>query len=139
MFEPVGTVDHFVSCDEARHRTYDWDNYRFASAWLNSSKQTLRSTDVLDPFEVDDAWFEILLPSLQMVATAAVPADKRELAERMLTRLHLGHGERVMRQRREWYRMFQEGELTLDGLAKKAPLIARAVENQRRGVAGDPR
>jgi hypothetical protein len=40
-----------------------------------------------------------------------------------------------MRQRREWYRMFQEGELTLEGLAKKAPLIARAVENQRRDAA----
>ena len=36
--------------------------------------------------------------------------------------------ERVMRQRREWYRMYQCGELTLGGLRKKAPLIAAAVE-----------
>ncbi|HEX3482356.1 MAG TPA: hypothetical protein VHT91_45380 [Kofleriaceae bacterium] len=48
----------------------------------------------------------------------------------MLVRLHLGHDERVVRQRREWYRMYQVGELTLDGLAGKAPLIAAAVRKQ---------
>lgn len=51
----------------------------------------------------------------------------------MLDRLHLGHDERVVRQRREWYRMYQEGELTLDGLAKKAPLIAAAIRKQEQG------
>lgn len=131
MYEPVGTVDHFVSFHEAPDRAYDWANYRFASAWINSSKSNLRSSDVLDPFEVDDAWFEILLPSLQMVVTDAVPATHRTRAETMLTRLHLGHDERVLRQRREWYRMYQAGELTLDGLKKKAPLIARAIEKQQ--------
>lgn len=48
----------------------------------------------------------------------------------MLERLHLGHDERVVRQRREWYRMYQTGELTLEGLARKAPLIAAAVRRQ---------
>ena len=38
------------------------------------------------------------------------------------------HDERVMRQRREWYRMYQCGELSFDGLMNKAPLIAAAVE-----------
>jgi rsbT co-antagonist protein RsbR len=38
--------------------------------------------------------------------------------------------ERVIRQHREWYRMFQDGELSLEGLRKKAPLIARAIEKQ---------
>ena len=36
--------------------------------------------------------------------------------------------ERVMRQRREWYRMYQCGELSLDGLEGKAPLIAAAID-----------
>lgn len=40
-------------------------------------------------------------------------------------RLH--DDERVLRQRREWYRMFQDGEVSLEGLRKKAPLIAMAV------------
>lgn len=38
--------------------------------------------------------------------------------------------ERVLRQRRGWYREYQEGKLTLDGLREVALLIARAVEKQ---------
>ena len=59
-----------------------------------------------------------------------MPIAWRERATHMLDRLHLGHDERVVRQRREWYRMYQAGELTLDGLVKKAPLIAAAVRKQ---------
>jgi hypothetical protein len=127
MFEPVGTVDHFVSIDEDRARAYAWTNYRFASGWLNASKQALSSTQLVDPFEVQEDWYEVLLPSLQLVLTDRVPAEWRDRAQFMVDRLHLGHDERVVRQRREWYRMYQEGELSLDGLFKKAPLVARAV------------
>jgi len=124
MYEPVGTVDHFVSCEEDRSRAYDWSNYRYASAWINSSKCSLRSHELVDPFEVENEWFELLLPSLQLAATSRVPPQWQERVTRMLERLHLGHDERILRQRREWYRMYQFGELTLDGLATKAPLIA---------------
>jgi hypothetical protein len=130
MYEPVGTVDHFVSVDEDRSRAYDWSNYRYASGWINSSKQSLKSTEIFDPFAVEDGWFEILLPSLQLVATDAVPPALRPRAEFVLKRLHLRDDERVLRQRREWYRMFQDGELSLEGLRKKAPLIAAAVAKQ---------
>ncbi len=135
MYEPVGTVDHFVSCTEDRSRTYDWTNYRFASQWLNSSKFTLLASQVIDPFEVDDTWFEILLPSLQLILTDAVPAGERERAQFMLDRLHLGHDERILRQRRAWYRLFTDGKLTLEGLEHMAPLIARAVRKQ---LASEP-
>lgn len=133
MYEPVGTVEHFVSCDEDRAKAYDWSNYRYASGWLNSSKQALKSHQVIDPFEVADGWFEILLPSLQLVTTDLIPKESRARADFVLTRLHLQDDERVLRQRREWYRMYQDGELTLEGLAKKAPLIAAAVRKQGAG------
>jgi hypothetical protein len=57
----------------------------------------------------------------------------RERAKFVLDRLHLGHDERVLRQRREWYRMYQEGKLTLTGLDEMAPLIAVAVKKQAEG------
>jgi hypothetical protein len=133
MFEPVGTVDHFLSWKMHPERAYDWDNYRFASAWVNSSKRTA-DDEILDPFQVGDDWFEIILPSLQLVLTDAVPEAHRARAAYTLDRLHLRDDERVIRQRREWYRMYQESELSLEGLRKKAPLIARAVEKQRRGA-----
>ncbi len=75
MYEPVGTVDHYRSCKCVRSQAYEWSNYRFASGWINSSKQDIDDR-VLDPFQVEDGWFEILLPSLQLVLTDAVPQYK---------------------------------------------------------------
>lgn len=127
MYEPVGTVDHFASFRNAPKLAYEWDNYRYASGWVNCSKQNA-DDQVLDPFQVGDEWFEVLLPSLQLVLTDKVPSEHRARAKNTLERLHLQDDERVLRQRREWYRMYQDGELNLRGLRKKAPLIARAVE-----------
>ncbi|MDB9467696.1 hypothetical protein [Dolichospermum circinale] len=61
-----GTVDHYLSWKYHPHLTYEWSNYRFAFGRVNSSKGTL-DNQILDPFEVEDDWFEILLPSLQLV------------------------------------------------------------------------
>ncbi len=130
MFEPVGTVDHFVSINEDRSMAYDWGNYRFASGWINSSKQALRSGQLVDPFVVGDEWFEVLLPSMQLVVTDHVPPEWRERAQFMLDRLHLGHDERIVRQRRVWLRMYEEKKLSLEGLAEMAPLIAAAVRKR---------
>ncbi|HYN21100.1 MAG TPA: hypothetical protein VE078_09080 [Thermoanaerobaculia bacterium] len=130
MYEPVGSVDHFLSCKNHLARAYEWSNYRFSSAWINSSKQNA-DDQVLDPHEVEDGWFEILLPSLQLVLTDAVPREWRAQAEHTLRRLHLRDDERIVRQRRAWYQMYEEGKLTLEGLHETAPLLARAIERDR--------
>jgi hypothetical protein len=127
MYEPVGTVDHFESWDKDRSRAYDWSNYRYAAGWINSSKKTIPASQILDPFEVGDDWFSIILPSLQLVVSEAIPDEFIDRAEFVLKRLHLRDDERVLRQRREWYRMYQEGGLSLKELWLKAPLIAAAV------------
>ena len=124
MYEPVGTIDHYRSTNTHRHLAYEWSNYRYASSWINSSKQ---DAEVLDPFQVEDGWFEIILPSLQLVLTKEVPPEKQQLAQYTLARLHLRDDERVIRQRREWYAMYQRGGFSLEELERKAPLIARAV------------
>ena len=129
MYEPVGTVDHYLSWQNYPHRAYDWDNYRYVSGWINSSKKML-DEQVLDPFRVSDDWFEILLPSLQLVLTDAVPQEELERARFTLGKLHLRDDERVIRQRRQWYQMYQDGRLSLGGLGDVAPLIARAVHKQ---------
>jgi hypothetical protein len=88
MYEPVGTVDHYLSRKNYRYLAYQWSNYRFVSGWINSSKQEIDDA-VLDPFEVEDNWFEIQLPSLELALTDAVPTHIREKAEFTLRRLHL--------------------------------------------------
>jgi hypothetical protein len=129
MHDLVGTVDHYLSCENHPELAYEWSNYRYASGWINSSKGTL-DEQVLDPFEVQDGWFEILLPSMQLVLTDAVPPLERQRAEFTLERLHLRDDERMVRLRRKWYDYYLEGKLTLEGLDVFAPLIARAVRKQ---------
>ena len=137
MLDPTGgTVDHYLSYKNHPNLTYEWNNYRFASGTLNSSKKTADDT-VLDPYAVQAGWFEILLPSLQMRVTNAVPAPLRDKAEHTLNRLKLRDGERIIRWRQSWYDMYKSGKLTLDGLRQVAPLIADAVDklNAQGGVA----
>jgi hypothetical protein len=130
MWIASGTVDHFASVNENKALAYEWKNYRYIEGWINSSKSKRNHAEILDPFEVKDGWFEISLPSLQLSLTDAVPDAFRQRAENTLKWLHLRDDERIMRTRREWYRMYQDKELLLDGLRKKAPLIAAAVEKK---------
>jgi hypothetical protein len=134
MYEPVGTVDHYRSRENYRNLAYEWSNLRFASAWINSSKGTL-DDQVIDPFDLGEDWFEILLPSLQLVLTDKVPPQQLQRAEFTLERLRLRDDERVLRQRQQWYQLYLDGDLTLQGLEKKAPLIARAVKKQQQAIS----
>ncbi|MCY4302422.1 MAG: hypothetical protein OXC68_11920 [Aestuariivita sp.] len=133
MYEPVGTVDHFVSCYEDRSKAYDWENYRYCAGWINSSKGNTLADKMLDPFVVETGWFEINLPSLQLRVADTIPLKVRERAEFVLKRLHLRDDERVLRQREAWYALYQEEKLTLAGLEKMAPLIAAAVRARQPG------
>lgn len=128
MFVPTGTVDHYLSCRNHPQRAYEWSNYRFASSEMNNIKRA-KDNKVLDPFEVKEGWFEILLPSLQMVLTATVPPALRNKAAYTLKHLKLQDDERVIRWRQSWYDLYLRG-LPLEELRKKAPLIAAAVDKQ---------
>ena len=131
MHEPVGTVDHFqpVNADEAL--AYEWQNYRYASGWINSSKN--RCAAVLDPFDVQPDWFEVLLPSLQLVARKElIPEALHPLVVETIKRLHLCDDERIVRQRRQWLKLYEQGHLDWAGLQELAPLIAKAVQAQRK-------
>ena len=138
MHVPSGLeqVEHFVGVQEDPSLAYEWSNYRCAQSLMNQIKGHRRSGEpqVLDPYNVKDGWFEILLPSLQLVLTDKIPCSIRPQAEFTLRRLKLRDDERLIRQRREWLAMYESGELTLQGLDKKAPLIAQAVR-KRDGIA----
>ncbi len=133
MLDPTGgTVDHYLSFKNHPKLAYEWSNYRFASHSLNASKRTADAS-VLDPFEVKPGWFEIQLPSLQLLPTNKVPVAERSRAAYTLKRLKLRDGEKVIRWRQCWYEAYMNGLLTLEGLKRVAPLVAEAVAkaNQR--------
>lgn len=126
MFEPIGTVDHYISCHQDRTKAYDWANYRFASAWINSSKRT--DDQILDPFEVGEEWFEVELLTFSLVPQIEkIPSSEIEKVKQTQRKLN---NEVIVRQRREWYRTYADGEISLEGLEKKAPLVARAIQKR---------
>jgi hypothetical protein len=130
MLDANGTVDHFLSTDQNRHLAYEWTNYRYATGWLNSSKQNV-DDQVLDPLAVREEWFELDLASLHLRLTPAVPARIRPTAEFTLRRLGLNYGRRTMEIRQHYYSQFTSGAFPLDYLEQIAPLIAVAVRRQR--------
>jgi hypothetical protein len=84
MLAPEGTIDHFRSWKSHPELAYEWSNYRYAGYWANCGKKKAR--EVLDPYEVGEGWFEVLLPSLQMVVTNKVPEQYRSLVEKCIRR-----------------------------------------------------
>jgi hypothetical protein len=123
-----GTVDHYLSKNKAAHRhfVYEWDNYRHAAPTLNSSKKEL-DDQVLDPFEVQPGWFKVLLFSMELVRTEAVPENLRTKADFTIKRLHLDKGPKLRLLRKRYYEKYKSAKINLAALQEFAPLVAEAV------------
>lgn len=121
-----GDVDHFLSKKKRRDLTYEWSNYRYIAGTVNSSKKTW-DDQLLDPFEIQDGWFEVLLPSMQLVTTANLPAALLPKAKLTIEKLHLDNGRKVRRNRQRWFEDYKAQKITFAGLQDFAPLVAKAV------------
>lgn len=125
-----GQVDHFVSWKRCKdrdehHLAYEWTNLRWILPQLNSRK---RDHELLDPFDVDDEWFEVDLLSYRLIVhQARIPEPLRGLALRTIRQLDLDQGDLVERWRGEAVELFRAGT-SLERLHEEAPLVARAIE-----------
>lgn len=124
-----GAVDHYHSRSgpKGRKLAYEWSNYRYISTTVNSSKQAL-DAEVLDPFDVQYGWFEVRLPSFQLVRTSRVPVRLRDKADYTINRLKLVNGSKFIANRKYWYQQHRLNGLPLENLHEYAPLVATAVE-----------
>ena len=135
--ESDGVVDHWLSCGPRHgaaspHRAlaFEWTNYRYSSGVINSRKGIL-DNQILDPCEVKDGWFEVLLPSFELVATDAIPNELRNKAVLTLERLQLRR-HRAKFTRWRWYqRYWNAGNPDIQKLRSDAPLVAAAIEKAR--------
>lgn len=129
-----GVVDHWLSCGPREgtaspHRdlAFEWTNYRYATGVINSLKGTLDDR-LIDPCEVQDGWFEVLLPSFELAITTSLPGHLTGKARDTIEVLQLRR--RVARFTRwRWYqRYWNGGNPLLNELRNDAPLVAAAVE-----------
>lgn len=131
----AGHVDHFISWAECkrsdRHAlVYEWSNLRWLDGRVNQRKSKLDRRPgpepLLDPFEVQDDWFELDLGRDILVMTDRVPPDQRARAHHTLSELDLYDGRIVREQRRDALEDYRNG-LSLARLEDKNPLVARAI------------
>ncbi len=137
------TVDHFYSKENYRKRTYKWSNYRYAASWLNSAKKPCHDGLLLDPYEVGPGWFEVELPSMQLVVNPAVIPTPELVAKARFTldTLPICDDERVVDFRAMCYAEYKASHdkpTALQWLRRMAPLIAEAIERWEGANPGQP-
>ena len=137
-----GVVEHWLSCGHRkgipspnRHLAFEWMNYRYATGVINSLKGTLDDL-IIDPCEVQPGWFEVLLPSFELVITNILPDPLKLRAQTTIKMLQLRRHKAQFTRWRWYQRYWNAGNPDLVSLRNDAPLVAAAVE--KANAAGLP-
>jgi hypothetical protein len=81
------SVDHFKSKDSYPQDAYKWENYRLVCGTMNGRKG--KYEDVLDPFTLQEGWFELRFPSLQVTPNKNIEKEAKIRVETTIKRLKL--------------------------------------------------
>lgn len=127
MYAPGGEADHFIPWSRVRGThlaclAYIWSNFRYSHNKLNKSKSARAFPD---PFIVQDDWFELQLPSLELACTKKVPKEHQAAVDALLEKTR--DAPWLMRARRRYFREYRQGACSLGHLDRHAPLLARAL------------
>jgi hypothetical protein len=122
----VDTVEHFLPKDKNPDQAYKWANYRLVCLRLNSRKGTRR---ILDPFRIENAWFVLQFPSLQVLLGPNIPAALLTTANETIFVLDL-NGEASIRSRERWIRDYCRSDITEAYLQRNAPFIHMELKRQ---------
>jgi hypothetical protein len=123
-----GSVDHFVPKSVNPSLAYEWSNFRLASGRVNNSKGN--QTNILDPFKVDDSWFEIDIPSCLLKAGTNVAADVRTHINTTINSLRLNADDYYVQERCNILIEYAKGEISLGFLKRRYPFLAKEIERQ---------
>lgn len=129
----ASSVDHFAPKSKRRDLTYEWSNYRFVSSLMNARKHAFE--DVLDPFEIDDDWFELELSTLQVRPSASCTSEVRSRVMATIQRLRLNDQE-CIDARSHCYDAYLAKDVSFDHLLTSSPFVAREMIRQGLGPAG---
>jgi hypothetical protein len=98
---------------------------------VNSRKGNLDDR-ILDPCEIGEGWFEVVLPNFVLKPTDLLPEELRGKAETTIEKLKLFNDHKVRFTRWSWYeRYWNGGNPLITLLEKDAPLVAEAVKKAR--------
>jgi hypothetical protein len=135
--EPItgnGTVDHYVPKSLDAGKAYEWANYRFACGRMNTRKGV--AGRVLDPFEVQDGWFQLELVRFQLHAAPGLANALVACVDETIEALGL-NDETFKKTRADACEGYWRGEYPLAHLVRRFPLLARELRRQDRLVPAD--
>lgn len=122
------TVEHFKPKDLYPQDAYRWDNYRFVCSILNGRKGNFE--DVLDPFTLQDGWFIIHFPSLQLKPGMHLSSDQAICVNKTIQRLKL-NDYTCIRGRKDRLVPYLVGKYPYQYLAEIAPFLACELVRQQ--------
>lgn len=132
--EPVtgaASVDHMLPKSLSWQEAYEWRNYRLACSLMNSRKNDYR--DVLDPFEIDDDWFQIELVGYQVIPRTDLDPAIKTSVQSTIDRLKLNDRD-CLTVREDYATDYFQRDISLGYLRRRAPLLAREIERQGRAL-----
>ncbi len=83
----LATVDHFKPKTKHPNLAYEWHNYRLALHQINRIKDV--HEDVLDPFDVEDGWFEMNRLTGELAPAESLDPELRARVKSTIKRLRL--------------------------------------------------
>ncbi|WP_313808926.1 hypothetical protein, partial [Sphingobium sp.] len=129
-----GSVDHFHPKAIHPNLAYEWNNFRLSSGRVNSSKGN--QTDILDPFEVQNDWFFIDIPSCLLRANPALNHDVRVKVSHTINSLRLNQDDNYVQERCNILIEYAREDVTFNFLERRYPFLAKEVHRQGITQAG---
>jgi len=129
--EPItgsGTVDHWTPKSVDPGLAYEWKNYRLACSKMNARKGT--HTNLIDPFEVKDGWFELEFLTFEVLPCPTLPPALVSRIDNTIAEFDLNCLE--CRNLREQYVQDYFDGVPLWHLERRSPFIARELRRQGR-------
>lgn len=126
------SVDHMLPKSRAWQAAYEWSNYRLCAASINASKRDMAG--IVDPFTCRDGWFQLDLVAFQVVRGPNAPAKRSKAID---ATLELLNRQDACKAREEYVTSYEQGEIDLSYLARRAPFIAMELRRQGRLLERD--
>ncbi|MBK9264242.1 MAG: hypothetical protein IPM54_31125 [Polyangiaceae bacterium] len=126
-----GTVDHFLPKTTYPQLAYEWSNFRLASWRVNSAKG--HKTNILDPFSIEDDWFQMDIPTCLIRANPILEQRVRSQVSETISSLGLNSDDNYVQERCDILIYYARGNIDLAFVKRRYPFLAKELERQRLG------
>lgn len=122
------SVDHFKPKDDYPNEAYEWKNYRLACGRINGKKG--KYVDILDPFVIQDGWFQIRFSSLLVTPSSDLDDATKDKVQKTIDRLGINEEGTCLKNRRRYLMGYCTEIYPFTHLQTEAPFLAKELIRQ---------